>query len=117
MGKGIATEASTETGRKKPVADVNKTGSWVCIANTAITSSQLTLERGNALLSAEAIFSYLGGTTPGGPVPPISSKVTLSATPSKCQILGDHLLLEGDENTDEHGNRLYVSNWSTKALI
>lgn len=117
MPKVAADIKPTASSQKHP-ADVNKTGSWQVMG---VPIKELTLnlktEKGEAIHSATATFSYIGGSTPGAPpvpLPPIPSSVQLKAKNTALTDSGKSVLVDGDAAQDAFGNKLEVSDTSSK---
>lgn len=118
MGKKVAVDIKATASSQKNPADMNQTGSWQ-VMGVPIKEPTLNLktEKGAAIHSATATFSYMGGSTPGAPpvpLPPIPSSVQLKAQNTALTDSGKSVLVAGDTAQDTFGNKLEVSDTSSK---
>lgn len=118
MGKKVAVDVKATASSQKHPADLNQTGSWQ-VVGMPIKEPTLNLktENGAAIHSATATFSYMGGSTPGTPpvpLPPIPSSVQLQAQNTALTDSGKSVLVAGDTAQDAFGNKLEVSDTSSK---
>lgn len=118
MGKKVAVDIEATASSQKHPADMNQTGSWQ-VMGVPIKEPTLNLktENGAAIHSATTTFSYIGGSTPGTPpvpLPPIPSSVQLKAKNTALTDSGKSVLVAGDTAQDAFGNKLEVSDTSSK---
>lgn len=115
MIKCFAVKVEAEASSKKLPADVNQTGCWILTATpTTVPIQSVTSDKGPLLQSATAMFAYVGGSTPSGPLPIVTSSVELAANKSSFTVNDEYVLLEDDNSQDGFGNRLKVSECSSK---
>lgn len=114
----VAVDVEPTASNQKLPTDVNQSGSWQVIGILIKeTTFNFKTEKGAAIHSATATFSYIGGSTPGTPpvlLPPISSSVQLKAKNTVLTDRGKSVLVAGDTVQDAFGNKLEVSDTSSK---
>lgn len=80
---------------------------------TTERSPHLKTEKGSAIHSAVATFSYIGGRIGALELPPLAVEpLKLEARNTALKDTGKSVLVEGDEVIDSYGNKLEVSSTS-----
>ena len=122
MSRGVATAVAVELSQKKLDADTNTSGSWsILVGPITEPSSKINTEKGAALLSADVLLIYLGGTikgtSPPASIPPVISSIKLTQPENTKLIHNQKCLLENDKKEDDHENCLKVSDVSAKLKV
>ena len=115
MPKPVAVDGDTtiETSTAKLAGDSNQTGQWQLMSSNIQKGQKLSVEGKLVELSAQATWSYVGGTSgpTSVPVPPVPDTAMLMAGPTKLKDGGKGILVDGDEATGavDSGNKITVS--------
>jgi len=89
-------------------------GSWSAGPVIETLGAKVSQGGTKVVLQAECTFTFTGTQTPPGIPCSGSSKVTLSANPTKLTDNGSDILVLGDTNSDSYGNTLTASPSQTK---
>ena len=97
-------------------ADTNATGGWTEVSFTVTKGTKLSVDGDFVEILAIAVWSYVGGTTPGGPLHPVPDVATLTPSTTLLKENSGNLLLVGDKatGTADTGNYIEVESGQTK---
>lgn len=115
MPTPVAVDGDTqvETSTAHVPADSNQTGAWQLVTFTVVKGQKLSVNGKLVELSAQAAWTYVGGTTgaPSVPVPPMPDSASLRPGSTKLTDGGHSILVDGDEATGavDSGNKIAVS--------
>lgn len=115
MGKPVAVRGDAQATAASATAPVDQPtwqGSWVAGAVVTSAYEQLSVNGQAVIHEARCTFSFSGVDSAVSPTPPAvatSSEVVLSAGSTTLQKGLQRVLLDGDNASDEHGNRLSIS--------
>lgn len=100
-----ASASALNTGQPNAVG-----GSWTAGAISETSYQKLSIGGTKVIHEAQCTFTYQGNdSSSGSPLPPKTSTVTLTATTKKLMSDSDYVLVDGDSEQDDDGNKLSVS--------
>jgi len=104
------------TSSAKLSADTNQTGSWQEVSFTVVQGTKISVDGKKVETSATASWSYVGGSTPTGPLPPVPDSAALNGSSTKLKDNGVAILRKGDKATGiaDSGNYIEVGSGQTK---
>lgn len=116
MAENVAVqgEVSATAGSINAELDTNKTGQWNAGPVVDTFYNHLTIDGTPIIYESTCTFTYTGGTTGTAPAPVVAvvvppETVTLTAGSTVLQSGLNKVLLDGDEEQSNYGNKLSVS--------
>jgi hypothetical protein len=92
----VAGDTKIKTSTKKHASDTNSAGQWKLVSSTVTSGEELKVNGALVEISAQATWSYVGGTAGNTTVGPFPDSATLTAGTTRVKDKGRNILVDGD---------------------